>query len=121
MMKNNELVRWNLEHGMYAYGAKNPCDYIHKIRQFTLTGIGERITQDVLIIGAREDHFINPRLFHQEYDQLTRVRSLTYRMFTNEQNAGAHCNVGNTKLVLDTMLDWISEVSDESEMEVNHN
>lgn len=110
MMKANELVCWNLLHGMYAYGADSPCDYIRKIREFTLKGIGERIHQDVLIIGAREDHFIHPRLFHEEYDMLKNVRSLTFKLFTDEQDAGAHCNVGNSRLVLDTIANWILEV-----------
>lgn len=111
MMKSNELVRWNLLHGMYAYGAESPCDYIRKIRKFTLYGIGDRIWQDVLIIGAREDHFIHPRLFHQEYDLLKNVRSLTFKLFTREQDAGAHCNIGNSKLVLDTIVSWMQEAA----------
>lgn len=111
MMKENELVRWNLSHGMYAYGAADPCDYIRKIRKFTLEGIGDKIDQDVLIIGAREDHFIYPRLFHEEYDLLKNVRSLTFHLLTNRQDAGAHCNIGNSRLVLDIMADWIARNS----------
>ncbi len=108
MMKKDELVRWNLLHGMYAYDAKTPDEYIQRIRKFTLKGIADRITQDVLILGAREDHFIMPKLFHEEYDLLTNVRSLTLSLMTDRQDAGAHCNVGNTKLALDTMADWIA-------------
>lgn len=110
MMKKNELVRWNLLHGMYAYDAKSPCDYIRKIRKFSLYGIADRINQDMLVIGAREDHFIHPRLFHEEYDLLNNVRSLTFKLFTNRQDAGAHCNVGNSRLILDTIAGWILEV-----------
>ncbi len=108
MMQKDELVRWNLLHGMYAYDAKTPDEYIQRIRKFTLKGIADRITQDVLILGAREDHFIMPKLFHEEYDLLTNVRSLTLSLMTDRQDAGAHCNVGNTKLALDTMADWIA-------------
>ena len=108
MMEKDELVRWNLLHGMYAYDAKTPDEYIRRIRKFTLKGIANRITQDVLILGAREDHFIMPKLFHEEYDLLTNVRSLTLSLMTDRQDAGAHCNVGNTKLALDTMADWIA-------------
>ncbi len=108
MMEKDELVRWNLLHGMYAYDAKTPDEYIRRIRKFTLKGIADRITQDVLILGAREDHFIMPKLFHEEYDLLTNVRSLTLSLMTDRQDAGAHCNVGNTKLTLDTMADWIA-------------
>lgn len=110
MMSSNELIRWNLLHGMYAYDAKSPSEYVQKIRKFTLRGIADKIEQDVLVIGAKEDHFIHPRLFHEEYDLLTNVRSLTFKLFTEKQTAGAHCNVGNPKLVLDSIIHWILEV-----------
>ena len=109
MMKQDELVRWNLLHGMYAYDAKTPMEYIARIRKFTLHGIADKITQDVLILGAREDHFINPRLFHEEYDLLTNARSLSLRLFSDKDNAGGHCNVGNSKKVLDAMISWLNE------------
>ena len=112
MMGQNELVRWNLLHGMYAYGAETPMQYIDRIRKFTLHGIADRIEQDVLVIGAREDHFIHPRLFHEEYDLLCNARSLTLRLFSNAQDAGAHCNVGNARLVLDAMAGWIAQVKE---------
>ena len=54
MMSTNELVRWNLLHGMYAYDAKSPSEYVRKIRRFTLRGIGDKIEQDVLVIGAKK-------------------------------------------------------------------
>lgn len=108
MMKQDELVRWNLLHGMYAYDAKTPMEYIARIRKFTLHGIADKITQDVLVLCAREDHFINPRLFHEEFDLLTNARSLTLRLFSEKDNAGGHCNVGNSKLVLDAMLSWLN-------------
>ena len=48
------------------------------------------------------------RLFHEEFDLLTNARSLTLRLFSEKDNAGGHCNVGNSKLVLDAMLSWLN-------------
>ena len=107
MMEKEEIVKWNLMHGMYAYDASTPCEYVQKIRRFTLKNIAERIDQDVLIIGANKDHFIMPYLFHEEYDLLQNARSLTLRLLTDKQDAGAHCNVGNSKLALDSIIKWI--------------
>jgi hypothetical protein len=107
MMEKEEIIKWNLLHGMYAYDAETPADYVKKIRRFTLKGIADKIDQDVLIIGANKDHFIMPYLFHEEYDMLQNARSLTLRLLTDKQNAGAHCNVGNSKLVLDSIIKWI--------------
>ena len=52
MMRSNELVRWNLLHGMYAYDAKSPSEYVQRIRKFTLRGIVDKIELDVLVIGV---------------------------------------------------------------------
>lgn len=78
-----------------------------KICCFTVKNIAGRIDQDVLIVGANKDHFIMPYLFHEEYDLLQNARSLTLRLLTDKQDAGAHCNVGNSKLVLDSIIKWI--------------
>ena len=43
----------------------------------------------------------------EEYDMLQNARSLTLRLLTDKQNAGAHCNVGNSKLVLDSIIKWV--------------
>lgn len=107
-MKNNETVDWAVKHGMYAYDAKDPFGYVKKLDDYKMTDIGPRLTQDILILGARRDHFIPPELYAQEIDALPNVKSLTFRLMTEQEDAGSHCNVGNLKLVLDTVDDWLT-------------
>lgn len=107
-MKNNETVDWAVKHGMYAYDAKDPFGYVKKLDDYKMTDIGPRLTQDILILGARRDHFIPPELYAQEIDALPNVKSLTFRLMTEQEDAGSHCNVGNPKLVLDTVDDWLT-------------
>jgi len=107
LMKKDELLKWGILHGMYAYGASTPMGYAKKIREFTLKGIGDQVTQDVLVIAGKEDHFIDPKLLHEEYDLLTNAKSLSFQIFSNQDDAGSHCNVGNMKLTMDTMIQWI--------------
>lgn len=106
-MAAEPTVDWAIRHGMYAYDAPDPFGYIRKLDDFKMTDIGPKITQDVLVIGASRDHFIPQALYKAELDALPNARSLTYRLFTEKEDAGAHCNVGNPKLVLDTVMDWI--------------
>ena len=110
IMRQDETIRWGINHGMYAYGAQTPFDFLKIMDDFQMVNIGSKIKQDFLIIGASQDHFISPELYKEEIDSLTNVRSLTFRLFTEQQNASAHCNVGNTKLVLDTITNWIKTV-----------
>ena len=114
MMEKSELVKWNLLHGMYAYDAPDPVGYVQKIRQFTLKDIGDKVTQDMLILAGRDDHMIMPFLFHEEYDLLPNVRSLALQLYTNRDDAGSHCNMGNMKLALDTMIRWIDQMNEKN-------
>ncbi|MGE9970833.1 alpha/beta hydrolase [Candidatus Pseudoscillospira sp. SGI.172] len=106
-MASEPTVDWAVRHGMYAYDASDPFGYIKKLDDFKMTDIGPRLTQDMLVIGASHDHFIAKELYAAELDALPNVRSLTYRLMTEKEDAGAHCNVGNPKLVLDTVIDWL--------------
>lgn len=108
--KKDELIKWGLNHGMYAYEAKSPYEYLVKMNKYQIINIGDKIDQDMLIIGATHDHFINYKLVGKEINCLTNVKSLTVKIFTEKQNAAAHCNVGNAKLVFDTIMNWIEEV-----------
>ncbi len=104
MMKKSELVKWNLMHGMYAYDAPDPVGYVKKIREFTMKGIGDKITQDMLIIGGRDDHMIMPKLFHEEYDLLPNVRSLAFQLYTDQDDAGSHRRYSYTQFQSDCRL-----------------
>ncbi|MBQ3409326.1 MAG: alpha/beta fold hydrolase [Clostridia bacterium] len=108
--KKDELIKWGLNHGMYAYEAKTPYEYLVKMNNYQIINIGDKIDQDMLIIGANQDHFINYRSIGKEINCLTNVKSLTVKIFTEKQNAAAHCNVGNAKLVFDTIMNWIEEI-----------
>ncbi|KAG4088301.1 alpha/beta-hydrolase [Neocallimastix lanati (nom. inval.)] len=115
MMEQSELIKWNLMHGMYAYNAPDPVGYVKKIREFTLKGIGDKINQDMLIIGGKDDHMIMTHLIHEEIDLLPNVRSLAFQLYSNQDDAGSHCNIGNMKLILDTMISWIQQMNSKNE------
>ncbi len=110
LKKGDELVKWGLLHGMYAYEAKTPYEYFNKMNKYQMLDIAPLIEQDVLVMGANRDHFIDYRIVGEEIKALKNVKSLTVRIFTDKENAGAHCNVGNAKLAFDTMMSWIEGV-----------
>jgi pimeloyl-ACP methyl ester carboxylesterase len=113
MMAEDQTVDWAIRHGMYAYEANSPFEYLKKLNDFQMVNIGDRITQDMLIIGANQDHFIAKELYKEEIDALTNVRSLTYRLFTEKECAEGHCNVGNPQLCFNTMVNWIEQMKRE--------
>ena len=105
--KKEPITDWGIKHGCYAYEAKDPYGYAEKLKLYDLEPIADRITQDMLIIGANQDHFIDYRLIGREINMLTNVHSLAFRLFTDKEDAQNHCNVGNGKIVLDTICNWI--------------
>ena len=111
--KREPIIDWGLKHGMYAYETDDAYGYAKKLQLYELRAVAENITQDMLIIGASEDHFINYHLIGKEIDMLTNVKSLTFRLFTDKEEAQNHCNVGNAKLTLDTICNWISFLNEE--------
>jgi len=85
-----------------------------RCRRFQIIDIAHLIDQDFLLLGASNDHFIPVDLYKTEIDHLTSVRSMTFRLFTNRENAGNHCNAGNTKLAVDTIIGWIELIKSHS-------
>lgn len=103
----DSTVVWGLEHGLFAYEAATPYEFFQKISNYQIAPIASKIQQDMLILGAAQDHFVDYRTVDKEIRLLTNVRSLTFRLMTEAEHASNHCNCGNTKLVLDTISDWI--------------
>ncbi|SHJ83124.1 Lysophospholipase, alpha-beta hydrolase superfamily [Clostridium cavendishii DSM 21758] len=110
--KGDELVKWGFLHGMYAYEAKTPYEYLKKMDQYQIYNIADKIKQDVLIIGATKDHLIDYRTVGAEINTLTNAKSITVRIFTEYESGEAHCNLGNLKLCHDTMINWIGFMKD---------
>lgn len=110
--KHDELIRWGLEHGKYAYEAKDAFTYAQKMNQYQMLDIADKITQDVLIVGANKDHFIPFTMVGDEINALKNVRSLTFRLFTDKEDACNHCNCGNVKLTFDTFMNWIMQMKE---------
>ncbi|MBQ4312289.1 MAG: alpha/beta hydrolase, partial [Oscillospiraceae bacterium] len=111
--RKSPIIDWGIKHGCYAYEAPDAYSYAKKLKLYDLAPVADKITQDVLILGASGDHFIDYRLIGREINMLTNVRSLTFRLFTEKEEAQNHCNVGNGKLALDTICEWIASVDEQ--------
>lgn len=67
------------------------------------------VDQDVLILTGAEDHFIPLKMHDMQVKALMNARSITSRVFTREEQAQNHCQVGNTGLALSVMAEWLEE------------
>ncbi len=103
--RKSPRINWGIRHGCYAYSNAK------KLKLYDLSPISEMITQDMLIIGASGDHFIDYHLIGKEIGMLKNVRSFTFHLFTDKE-AGNHCNVGNRKLAIDEILSWFLHINE---------
>ncbi|MBD3256024.1 MAG: alpha/beta fold hydrolase [Candidatus Lokiarchaeota archaeon] len=110
-MKSDLLVNWGVNHGMYVFGVNSPFEYVKKAQLFSTADISGEITQDVLLLMGTKDHFIPLEMFYKQIEALKNVKSLTARLFTEQENASSHCQMDNLKLALDTMTNWIEEMN----------
>lgn len=71
----------------------------------------ELVDQDVLLLGGEQDAFQPPALLYKQQNALINARSVSIRIFTKQEHAGQHCQMGNIGLLLSVMLEWISRKS----------
>ena len=110
-LEQNYFTKWLLLQGYAIYNnVYTPCEYFNYIRQFNTREISPLLTQDVLVLAGEND--IYTVFYEEQLKALTNARSVTGRLFTKEECADHHCQVGNMGLLMKTILDWIEEKTD---------
>jgi hypothetical protein len=111
-MKKNLQYSWFVNNLMYITQKEMPIegfDVLLKINEENLHS--DLVKQDVLVLTGRKDHLVPFKMHNLQIKALTNARSVTGRVFTQEENAQNHCQIGNIGLVLDVMVKWIDEKS----------
>ena len=111
-MKKDGMHTWSIGNLMYITDKKTPIDAAHVAFQMNEKNIrSDLVKQDVLILTGREDHFIPFKMHNMQVKALTNAKSVTARIFTKEEQAQNHCQIGNIGLALDIIVKWIEEKS----------
>ena len=107
-MEKDIQYAWFVNHLMDITNHKVPIDAFDVLLQFNEENLSsDLITQDVLILTGKEDHLIPFKTHQMQINALVNARSVTGRVFTREDQAQNHCQVGNLKLALKEMAEWI--------------
>lgn len=101
-------LEWAVRQGMHLAGATSFYDYLRAIERFTTRDISPLVKQHVLVMAGAGDWAIPLDQYYRQLAALTGARSVTGRLFTRAEQAHQHCQVGNLKLALDFILDWIA-------------
>jgi len=109
-MKKEVQYAWFVNHLLAITNQQVPIDAFDILLQFNENNLhSDKVKQDVLILTGKEDHMIPLKTHHLQVQALTNAKSVTARIFTREDQAQNHCQVGNLGLALDVMDYWIQE------------
>jgi pimeloyl-ACP methyl ester carboxylesterase len=117
-LKNIEkggMEAWRNSNIMYITKIDVPMDafeYAWKMNGKNLHA--DKIGQDLLIITGRDDHFIPFKLHDKMIKAMKNAKSLTDIVFTKQDQASNHCQIGNIKLSLETMINWLDNKIDDT-------
>jgi pimeloyl-ACP methyl ester carboxylesterase len=109
MMKKDMYSQWGIAQGMHVMGCKTPYQFFLKLKQYNGYTVSSKITGDVLIMAGNKDHFVPMAQFYKQLTLLTGAKSVTSRIFTEQEQAQSHCQIGNLGLATLYMLGWIEE------------
>lgn len=110
--QKENIATWMVKHLMYITKKEKPLDALETYLLMNEENIhSELVTQDALIMLGQKDHFIPFKMLDMQVKALTNAKSVTAKIFTKEEHAQNHCQVGNIGLSLDIMLKWIEEIS----------
>lgn len=92
---------------MHVSGTVDPFEFVGWLRSLRTAEFSHRITQDVLLLAGAEDHIVPLRQFFRQARSLRNARSFTGRIFTQQEHAQGHCQIGNVGLALRVAIAWL--------------
>jgi pimeloyl-ACP methyl ester carboxylesterase len=107
IMNKSPLFDWATRRAMLVLGVDSPYEVFRRSKNYTTRDISSLITQDVLLLAGAEDHIIPLKHFYLQKDALRNARSITTRLFTRQEQAQNHCQIGNLGLAIHTITGWI--------------
>jgi pimeloyl-ACP methyl ester carboxylesterase len=108
-MKRSVTVRFLINQWLDVTGAETPHEWGFSLGDYSTISIADRVEQDVLLLAGATDHLIFPGELERTKQGLVNARSVTTRLFTPEEHASNHCQVGNIPLAIDVILNWIQQ------------
>ena len=109
LMKKRLIIDWAVCHGEYITGTETPYDFYMNLKRHTLKRIESKITCDVLLLAGEKDHYIPLKHYYILNKKLKNTNSLQGRLFTEEEGGEQHCQVGNHKIAIEYIKNWIEK------------
>lgn len=108
-MRTTPGVRWGVQNAQWTMGAKDAADLLQVFSRYNLKDVSSKIRADVLILAGEKDHFFPVSQVERFKKALTNAKSVTARVFTEEEGGHEHCQLGAMHLFHATLFEWIEK------------
>lgn len=106
-MKASPSLRWSINNGLFTFRAAAPSEWIRMTRAYNLRDVASRITCPTLVVDSAEDKDM-PGQAPLLHAALTCPK--TFLLFTREEGAEEHCQMGALLVSNAKILDWLDTV-----------
>ena len=101
------VSQWGLQQGMHITGTATPYDFLRSTTAMSTRKISHRVRADVLLIAGADDHYVPLKQLGRQARNLPNARSVTTRIFTADEQASNHCQLGNIGAAARLMNAWL--------------
>lgn len=99
-------IRWGIYHGMWVFGGNTPAEFLDQVKKFDNSEILDQIRCKMLVMDGTSEVWGEGQA-KKLYDALTCEKA--YMLFTEEDSASEHCQVGAGAIATQRMFDWLDE------------
>ena len=101
--------KWRLDHSFWTLGVEQVPAMLERLSPFTLEGVAQEITVDVLALHGTDDHLIPSGQFDDFKAALVNARSVTMHLYDDSRGGHVHCQQGASTLWQEDFFDWLTE------------
>jgi alpha-beta hydrolase superfamily lysophospholipase len=104
--QSDPIVEWGIAQACHVFGCERASQALRAAQTFHTRDVSDRVRQDVLLLAGAQDHYVPLTQLWEQKRLLSGARSISTRVFTAQEHAQAHCQVGNLPLAISTISDW---------------
>jgi alpha-beta hydrolase superfamily lysophospholipase len=108
--KTDLLMEWAFRQAERVMGVATTAEVFKVWNEYHTDDVSPLVTQDVLLMAGAKDHYVPLHQLGHQLLTLTAARSTSARVFTEDEQAQNHCQIGNTGLAIKVILDWLDAV-----------
>ena len=111
LVRQSPVLEWGIAQACHVFGCERPAAALRAAQTFHTRDVSERVRQDVLLLAGARDHYVPLSQLWDQMGLMSNARSITARVFTAQEQAQAHCQVGNLPLAIGTISDWVHKIT----------